>query len=116
MQRSFDPGISEELVKEAILQLQHKNLVKTSGTPSQASRRQFITTMSGIALPLVVSLSIVEQRAYAQKYILLANPETRAEKSDIFSERHKMQATLNCCPILLRSRTACPTVKQDCYL
>src|SRR5271168_1985933 len=46
MQRSFDPGIREELAEEAILQLQDKNLVKTSGISSQASRRQFITTMS----------------------------------------------------------------------
>jgi hypothetical protein len=66
MQRSFDHEISEELAEEAILQLHDKNLVKTSGMPSQASRRQFITTMSSIALPLVVSLSIAEQRAYAQ--------------------------------------------------
>jgi hypothetical protein len=67
MQRSFDPGISEELAEEAILQLHDKKLVKKSGTPPQASRRQFITTMSSIALPLVVSLSIAEQRAYAKK-------------------------------------------------
>jgi hypothetical protein len=67
MQRSFDPGISEELAEEAILQLHDKNLVTTSGNPSQASRRQFITTMSSIALPLVVSLSIAEQRAYAKQ-------------------------------------------------
>lgn len=67
MQRSFDTEISEELAEEAILQLHDKSLVRTSGTPSQASRRQFITTMSSIALPLVVSLSIAEQRAYAKK-------------------------------------------------
>jgi len=67
MQRSFDPEISEELAEEAILQLHGKNLVKTSGTPLRASRRQFITTMTSIALPLVVSLSIAEQRAYAKK-------------------------------------------------
>jgi hypothetical protein len=67
MQRSFDRGISEELAEQAILQLHDKNLVKTSGTPSHASRRQFISTMSSIALPLVVSLSMAEQRAYAKK-------------------------------------------------
>ena len=67
MQRSFHPGINEELAEQAILQLHDKNLLKTSGTPSLASRRQFITTMSSIALPLVVSLSIAEQRAYAQR-------------------------------------------------
>jgi hypothetical protein len=74
MQRSFDPGISEELAEEAILQLHDKKLVKTSGTLSQASRRQFITTMSSIALPLVVSLSIAEQRAYAKKASSGGNP------------------------------------------
>ena len=66
MQRSFDPGISEELAEQAVLQLHDKKLVQTSGVPSQASRRQFITTMSAIALPLVASLSIAEQRAHAQ--------------------------------------------------
>ena len=65
MQRSFGPGVSEELAEEAILQLHDKKLIKTSGAPSQSSRRQFITTMSSVALPLVVSLSIAEQRAYA---------------------------------------------------
>lgn len=65
MQRSFDPRISEELAEEAILQLHDKRLVRTSGGSSQASRRQFITTMSTVALPLVVSLSIAEQRAHA---------------------------------------------------
>jgi hypothetical protein len=67
MQRTFNPGITEELAEQAIVQLRDKNLLKTSGTLSLASRRQFITTMSSIALPLVVSLSIAEQRAYAQK-------------------------------------------------
>jgi hypothetical protein len=67
MQRSFDPEISEEFAEEAILQLHDKKLVKASETLSQSSRRRFITTMSAIALPLVVSLSIGEQRAYAKK-------------------------------------------------
>jgi hypothetical protein len=66
MQQSFDPGISEELAEEAIRQLYDKKLVKTSGTLSELSRRQFITTISSITLPLVVSLSIGEQRAHAK--------------------------------------------------
>ncbi len=66
MQQSFDPGTSEELAEDAILQLHDKKLVQASGVPSRASRRQFITTMSTVALPLVVSLSIAEQRAYAK--------------------------------------------------
>ena len=65
MQRSFGPEINEELAEEAILQLHDKNLVKTSGASSQATRREFLTTLSAIALPVVVSLSIADQRAYA---------------------------------------------------
>src|SRR5271170_5085921 len=45
MQRSFGAGIRGELAEEAILQLQDKNLVKTSGTPSQATRRTFLATL-----------------------------------------------------------------------
>jgi Coenzyme PQQ synthesis protein D (PqqD) len=65
MQHSFGPEINEELAQEAILQLHDKNLVKTSGGSSQATRREFLTTLSAIALPVVVSLSIADQRAYA---------------------------------------------------
>jgi hypothetical protein len=66
MQRSLDPGITEDLAEQAILQLQAQKLVKTSGSFSQATRRQFITTLGAIAIPLVVSLPIAEQRAYAK--------------------------------------------------
>jgi len=66
MRRSLDPAITEEFAEEAILQLQDKKLVNTSGPFSQASRRQFLATLSAVAVPLVVSLSIAEQRAHAQ--------------------------------------------------
>jgi hypothetical protein len=66
MQRSFDAGVTEELALEAILQLKEKKLVTTSGTPSGATRRTMLATLSGIALPLVVSLTMAEQRAHAQ--------------------------------------------------
>jgi hypothetical protein len=65
MQSSLHPGITEELAEDAILQLQQKGLVKTSGPSPQSTRREFIATMSTVALPLVVSLSVAEQRAYA---------------------------------------------------
>jgi len=65
MQRSLDPAISAALAEEAILRLQEQNLVKISG--AQPSRRQFMTTLGAAALPLVVSLPIAEQRAYAQQ-------------------------------------------------
>jgi hypothetical protein len=57
----------EDLAEQAILQLQAQKLVKTSGSFSQATRRQFITTLGAIAIPLVVSLPIAEQRAYAKQ-------------------------------------------------
>ena len=65
MRQSLDPAIPEELVEDAILQLQEKNLVKIAG--KQANRRQFIASLGAIALPLVVSLPISEQRAYAAR-------------------------------------------------
>ena len=65
MQSSLDLGITEELAENAILQLQQKGLVKTSGSSPQSTRREFIATLSTVALPLVVSLSVAEQRAYA---------------------------------------------------
>jgi hypothetical protein len=65
MQRSFDPATTGELAEEALLQLEKQNLVKISGPSSQGTRRAFIATLGAIALPLVVSLSVTEQRAYA---------------------------------------------------
>jgi hypothetical protein len=66
MRRSLDPAITEEFAEEAILQLQDKKLVNTSGPSSQATRRQFLATLGAVAVPLVVSLSIAEQQAHAQ--------------------------------------------------
>ena len=65
MRNSLDPAITEEIAQDAILQLQEKNLVRTSG--QQASRRKFIASLGAIAVPLVVSLPIAEQKAYAQR-------------------------------------------------
>jgi hypothetical protein len=65
MRRSFDARVTEELALEAISQLAEKKLVTTSGSPSGATRRTMLATLSGIALPLVVSLTMAEQRAYA---------------------------------------------------
>ena len=80
MQRSFDPGVTEELAEEAILQLQAQKLVTTAGSSPQATRRQFITTLGAIAIPLVVSLPIAEQRAYAQRARSAAPPKSPPSK------------------------------------
>ena len=66
MQRSLDPNVTEELALESILQLQEKNLVTTSGSFSNATRRQVFATLGAIVLPVVVSLTMAEQRAHAQ--------------------------------------------------
>lgn len=65
MRRSFDARITEEHALEAILQLQEQKLVTISGSPSMPTRRTLLATLSGVAVPLVVSLTIAEQRAHA---------------------------------------------------
>ncbi|MGA2211986.1 MAG: PqqD family protein [Bryobacteraceae bacterium] len=64
-QRSFDQAITEEIALEAILQLEEQKLVTISGSSSKATRRRVFATAAAIALPLVVSLTIAEQRAHA---------------------------------------------------
>jgi len=63
MRRSFDPHVSEELAQEAIQQLQEKNLVTMSGSSPAFNRRRMIASLGAVALPLVVSLTLSEQRA-----------------------------------------------------
>jgi hypothetical protein len=65
MRRSLDPAITEEFAEEAILQLQDKKLVNTSGSSSPATRRQFLATLGAVAVPVVASLTIMDQRAHA---------------------------------------------------
>jgi hypothetical protein len=66
MRRSFDPNVTDELAEACILQFQKKNLVKLSGVTPKATRRQVLAGLSAVALPLVVSLTIGEQKAHAQ--------------------------------------------------
>ena len=75
MRRSLDPSIETEFAEEAIRQLRDQNLVKTSGAAPQSSRRAFIGKLSAAAaLPLVVSLTMTEQRAYAVQSVSCAQP------------------------------------------
>jgi hypothetical protein len=66
MRRSFDPGVTDELALEAILQLKDQKLVTTSEAISGATRRQVFATLTAIAVPLVVSMTLAQQRAHAQ--------------------------------------------------
>lgn len=63
MQGSLGSEITEEIAEQSILQLQAQNLVTTTG--SQPSRRQFMASLCTVAVPLVVSLTIAEQRGLA---------------------------------------------------
>jgi len=75
MRQSLDPGVETELAEEAIRQLREKNLVKTSGFAPQSTRRAFLGKLSAAAaLPLVVSLTMTEQRAYAVQAVSAVQP------------------------------------------
>jgi hypothetical protein len=78
MQRSFGPDVTEELAAEAILELQKLNLVTASVRvpqpgacavasvrPPHPTRRAVLTTLGKVALPLVVAMTLTEQRAHA---------------------------------------------------
>jgi len=67
MQRSFGPDVTEDLAAQAILELQKRNLVTASLiAPKTTTRRTFVATMGKVALPLVVAMTLTEQRAHAK--------------------------------------------------
>jgi hypothetical protein len=66
MQHSFNPGVTEDIAEAAILRLQEQNLVTVAGSSFTPSRRAVLATLGAIALPLVVSMTMTQQRAYAQ--------------------------------------------------
>lgn len=66
MRRSLGPAVSDEVVQEAIAQLQEKNLITSAAPlPLASSRRAFIAKLGVAAVPLVVAMTMTEQRAYA---------------------------------------------------
>lgn len=66
MRRSFDPNVSDELAEASLLELQDKKLVTISGSGFKATRREVLAGLGAVALPLVVSLTVGEQKAYAK--------------------------------------------------
>lgn len=64
--KNGDANVTEELAEQAIDQLQQNQLVRTSGLLRNASRRQVLAGLGAVALPLVVSMTMTEQRAFAQ--------------------------------------------------
>ena len=67
MRRSFDPSVTDELAEASIVELQKKNLVIISGVEARATRRQMLVGLGAVALPLVASLTLGEQKAHAQR-------------------------------------------------
>jgi hypothetical protein len=66
MRRSFGPSVTNEVAEQAIARLQEENLVRATGLLRNASRRQVLAGIAAIALPLVVSMTMTEQKAFAQ--------------------------------------------------
>jgi Coenzyme PQQ synthesis protein D (PqqD) len=65
MRRSLGPDVSDEIVEDAIAQLQDKDLITSAASLSTASRRAFMARLGAAAVPLVVAMTMREQRAYA---------------------------------------------------
>jgi hypothetical protein len=65
MKHSLGDDVTEDVVEQAIQQLEEQNLVTTSGAPLQ-TRREVLTKFCAVALPVVVGLTLAEQRSYAQ--------------------------------------------------
>ena len=84
MGQSLDATVSEDLAAAAIAELQDKNLVNASGAPLDGSRRKFIAQVGMAAVPLVVALTMTEQRAYADhaKSAVHRRPEHNFDRDD----------------------------------
>ncbi len=67
MRHSFNPQVTDDIAEQAILRLQEKNLVKVSGEPGKTTRREVLAGLSAVALPIVVALTMGEQKAHAAK-------------------------------------------------
>ena len=67
MRRSLNPAVTEDLAEQAVASLQEQNLVIASNASAGTSRRQVLASLGAIALPLVVSMTLSDQKAYAKR-------------------------------------------------
>lgn len=67
MRRSLDPGVTDDLAEDAVMQLAEQGLVATSESATGPSRRKLLFALGAVALPMVVSLTVGQQRAYASQ-------------------------------------------------
>jgi hypothetical protein len=65
MQRSFNPGVTEDVALEALRQLEEKGLIETLAPPPPGPTRRSMVATAGAIAPLVLALTFAEQRAFA---------------------------------------------------
>ena len=66
MRRCFDPNVTDDLAEASLLELQDKKLITITGSGFKATRREVLAGLGAVALPLVVSLTMGEQKAHAE--------------------------------------------------
>ena len=66
MRHSLASDVTDEVAEQAIRQLEDKKLVTVSGSQN-VTRRQSFAFLGAVALPLVVSMTMADQRAFAQQ-------------------------------------------------
>ena len=89
MRRSFDPNVTDDLAEACILQFQEKNLVSISGSAQKHTRRAVLAGLSAVALPLVVSLTVGEQKAHAQAAGSNDERSDRTPRASVPKDRQK---------------------------
>ncbi len=66
LQGTLDPQVAGELARAAIAELEDKKLVRSSGGAQPITRRRVVGSLGAtLALPLVASLTMADQKAYA---------------------------------------------------
>ena len=83
MRRSFNSNITDELAEASVFELQDKKLVTISGSKFRATRREVLAGLSAVALPLVVSLTVGEQKAFAHDAGSANNRFDRSPRADV---------------------------------
>ncbi|HXS75611.1 MAG TPA: PqqD family peptide modification chaperone [Terracidiphilus sp.] len=91
MRRSFDPTVTDELAEASVLELEDKKLVTISGSAFKATRRQILAGLGAVALPLVVSLTVGEQKAHAQNASSFEQRDTHFDrpKANVPKNHHR---------------------------
>jgi hypothetical protein len=65
MKLAVGSEVTEEEAEQAVFALQERNLVTSSQAPLR-TRRQMLATIGAVALPMVVALTLADQKAFAK--------------------------------------------------